>query len=242
MQLKGGYTNYGESIGILMLDTRFPRPPGDIGNAHSYDFPVRYKIVKKAYTDRIMGHSPDPELIVPFVEAARQLEAEGVKAITTSCGFLAPFQTHLAEAVKIPVFASSLLQAPLIRTMIGGNRPIGIFTERAKFMNEDHFKGVGWSSKTINVYVKGMKPEAVFPQVYIGNSSELDTEVLIAEMEEMTRAFMQECPHAGAILFECTNMCPFASHVQAVSGLPVFDINTLIHWVHRSVEPRRYLD
>jgi len=242
MQLKGGYTNYGESIGILMLDTRFPRPPGDIGNARSYEFPVRYKIVKKAYTDRIMGHSPDPELIVPFVEAARQLEAEGVKAITTSCGFLAPFQKHLAEAVKIPVFASSLLQAPLIHAMIGDDRPIGIFTERAKFMNEDHFKGVGWSTKTINVYVKGMKSEAVFPQVYIGNSSKLDTEVLMDEMEEMTRAFMQECPHAGAILFECTNMCPFASHVQAVSGLPVFDINTLIHWVHRSVEPRRYLD
>jgi len=90
MRLKGGYTNYGESIGILMLDTRFPRPPGDIGNARSYDFPVRYKIVKNAYTDRIMGHSPDPGLIEPFVEAARELESEGVKAITTSCGFLAP--------------------------------------------------------------------------------------------------------------------------------------------------------
>lgn len=242
MQLKGGYTNYGESIGILMLDTRFPRPPGDIGNARSYEFPVRYKIVKNAYTDRIMGHSPDPGLIVPFVEAARQLEAEGVKAITTSCGFLAPFQKYLTEAVKIPVFASSLLQAPLISAMIGSERPIGIFTERAQFITEDHFKGVGWSSKTINVYVKGMKPDAVFPQVFIGNSRELDTGVLIAEMEEMTREFMQECPHAGAILLECTNMCPFTSHVQAVSGLPVFDINTLIHWVHRSVEPRRYLD
>ena len=241
MRLIGGYTNYGESIGILMLDTRFPRPPGDIGNARSYDFPVRYKIVKNAYTDRIMGHSPDPGLIEPFVEAARELESEGVKAITTSCGFLAPFQKHLAEAVNIPVFASSLLQAPLIHVMIGGSRPIGIFTERAEFMADDHFKGVGWSSDTIPVFVKGMKPDAVFPKVYIGNSNELDTRVLIAEMEEMTREFIKECPDAGAILFECTNMCPFASHVRAISGLPIFDINTLIHWVQRSVEPRRFL-
>ena len=118
MRLKGGFTNYGESIGILMLDTHFPRPPGDIGNARSYDFPVRYKIVKNAYTDRIMGHTPDPELIGSFVDAARELEAEGVKAITTSCGFLAPFQKHLAEAVSIPVFASSLLQVPMIRAAI----------------------------------------------------------------------------------------------------------------------------
>ena len=240
--MKGGYTNYGESIGILMLDTRFPRLPGDIGNARTYDFPVRYRIVKNAFTERIMGHSPDAELVAHFIEAAQELEAEGVKAITTSCGFLAPFQKHLVEAVDIPVFASSLLQAPLIHVMIGSDRTIGIFTEREAFMNDDHFKGVGWSSETIPVFIKGMKPDTVFPKVYIGNGNELDTEVLKAEMEAMTREFMVECPDAGAILFECTNMSPFSSHVQAIPGLPVFDINTLILWVHRSVEPRHYLD
>ena len=34
--LYGGYTTYGQPIGILMLDTRFPRIPGDIGNAKTY--------------------------------------------------------------------------------------------------------------------------------------------------------------------------------------------------------------
>ncbi len=92
MMLKGGYTNYGQQIGVLMLDTIFPRPAGDIGNALSYDFPVRYKTVKGAHATRIMGNNPDPKLIEPFIEAARELEAEGVRAITTSCGFLGPFQ------------------------------------------------------------------------------------------------------------------------------------------------------
>jgi hypothetical protein len=203
---------------------------------------VRYKIVKNAYTDRIMGHKPDPDLVGSFTEAAQELEREGVKAITTSCGFLAPFQKPLAESVNIPVFTSSLLQVPMIHIMIGGHRPIGIFTERAEFMNDNHFNAVGWSSKTITVFVKGMGPDAVFPKVYIGNSKEADTRLLVSEMEEMTREFIEECPDAGAILFECTNMCPFASHVQLISGLPVFDINTLILWVQRSVEPRRYLE
>lgn len=45
MRLKGGFTNYGQDIGILMLDTIFPRIPGDIGNAKSYDFPVRYGVL-----------------------------------------------------------------------------------------------------------------------------------------------------------------------------------------------------
>ena len=241
MKMTGGHTNYGETVGVLMLDTQFPRPPGDIGNARSYDFPVRYKIVKGAASSRIMEHEPDPALIEPFIQGARELENEGVKGITTSCGFLAPFQKHLAVAVDIPVFASALIQAPLIHAMLAPGKVIGVFTGRAKYIGETHFNGVGWSSKDIPVQVKGMKEDAVFPQVYIGDGGALDSDVLVAEMEEMTREFMAECDNPGAILFECTNMCPFTSHVQAIAGLPVFDVNTLIDWVHRAVEPRVYL-
>ena len=75
MKLRGGYTNYGEAIGILMLDTKFPRPRGDSGNALSYDFPVRYKIVRGAHATKIMGDEPDPALLEPFMEAARELAA-----------------------------------------------------------------------------------------------------------------------------------------------------------------------
>ena len=55
-----------------MLDTRFPHPRGDIGNALSYDFAVRYKIVRGAHTMRIMGDYLDPALLEPFVVAARE--------------------------------------------------------------------------------------------------------------------------------------------------------------------------
>jgi hypothetical protein len=240
MKLKGGTTTYGESIGILMLDTRFPRPPGDIGNALSFDFPVRYKVVRGARTERVMGRSPDPDLIAPFAQAARELEAEGVKAITTSCGFLSCFQQHIAGAVGVPVFTSALLQVPMIHLMLGGRRPIGIFTERAERLNEEHFRGAGWSQASIPVVVRGLKPEAAFTQVYIGDAEASDTTLLAAEMEEMAREFTAQCPEAGAIVLECTNMSPFASRIHAAAGLPVFDINTLIDWVHRSVAPRCY--
>ncbi len=241
MKMTGGFTNYGQDIGILMLDTSFPRPPGDIGNARSFDFPVRYKTVKGAVQSRIMGHAPDAALIQPFIEGARELERDGVAAITTSCGFLTPFQKELAAAVKIPVFASALIQAPLIHAMLPPGRKIGLFTERAQFITEGHFQGVGWSSRDIPVQVKGMKPDAVFPKVYIGNGPELDTDVLEAEMVGMAREFMNECPEAGAILFECTNMCPFSRAVREATGLPVFDINTMINWFWRANNPVRYL-
>jgi hypothetical protein len=52
---------------------------------------------------------------------------------------------------------------------------------------------------------------------------------------------MASCPNPGAILFECTNMCPFSSFVAEESGLPVFDINTLIGTFHRAANPVRFL-
>src|SRR5205807_10461921 len=103
-------TIYGQALGILMLETRFPRPPGDVGNALTWPFPTHYRVVKGAHPSRIMGRDPDPGLLAPFLDAARELEAHGVRAITTSCGFLAVFQRELASAVSVPVVTSALLQ------------------------------------------------------------------------------------------------------------------------------------
>ena len=241
MKMSGGRTTYGEEIGILMLETRFPRLPGDIGNARSFPFPVRYKTVRGARPERIMGDRPDAALLDPFIAAARELEAEGVRAITTSCGFLAQFQDRLAKSVSVPVFTSSLLLVPLINTLLGGKRTIGIFTERAQHMTEEHFRGAGWSGREIPVVVKGMKEEAVFPSVFIGNSLELDSEVLAAEVREMTEEFIDAHPRAGAILLEVTNMCPFSALIQEISGLPVFDINSLIELMHQALLPKVYI-
>jgi hypothetical protein len=240
MFIKGGFTNYGQEIGILMLDTIFPRIPGDIGNAYSYNFPVRYKVVKGAEPDKIMGDEPDLNMLQLFIQAAQELEREGVKAITTSCGFLAAFQKELAKAVSIPVFTSSLILVPMVRAMLNKKKKIAIFTERAHHLNERHFNGVGWSAKDISVIIKGMKENAIFPSVFIGNRPGLESEILKQEMEEMARELMAEHPDTGAIVLECTNMGPFSANVQAIAGVPVFGINNLFELIHYAVRPPRF--
>src|SRR4051794_10566870 len=122
---KGGRTIYGHALGVLMLDTLFPRIPGDVGNALTWPFPVQYKIIKGATPYRVTDPDPDPELLPPFIEAARELEAEGVGAITTSCGFLAIFHRELAAAVSVPVATSSLLQVPLAARLIRPDQRVG---------------------------------------------------------------------------------------------------------------------
>ena len=241
MHLVGGYTNYGKDIGILMLDTIFPRIPGDIGNAKSYpNVPVRYKVVKDAFCHRIMGQDHDPTLLQPFIQAAQELEAEGCRAITTSCGFLAKFQKELAACVHIPVFTSALMLVPLVRNMINPDLEIAIFTERPWNLTEDHFNQAGFSTKDIPVVVSGMPEGSPFPSLFIDNHLEEDREVLQECMEEMTRRHMKEHPNTGAIVFECTNFGPFSRQVQDIAKVPVFGINQLLEYIAACVDMRSY--
>src|SRR5919108_4792773 len=107
-RVRGGFNQYGVTVGILMLDTRFPRIPGDMGNALTFPFPVRYHRVRGADPDLVVRRGA-AGLLPAFVEAARALEREGVGAITTSCGFLVKYQRELTASVSVPVLTSALL-------------------------------------------------------------------------------------------------------------------------------------
>jgi hypothetical protein len=136
-RVRGGQNIYGYSVGILMLDTRFPRIPGDMGNAATFDFPVRYHRVAGASPDRVVRQG-QRELLPAFVEGARFLEREGVRAITTNCGFLAQFQPELAAAVSVPVFTSSLMLVPLVWRMLPPGRAVGVMTVDASSLRPAH--------------------------------------------------------------------------------------------------------
>lgn len=228
--IHGGRTTYGMAIGVLMLDTVFPRIPGDIGNASTFRYPVCYHIVQGASTDRIMAEEPDPKLVEPFIEGARLLEKMGVRLITTSCGFLGPFQPYLSEAVKVPVITTALIQVPVVSAMIGG-RKVAVLVEKAHIMTENHFQGAGWSQKNIPVVVHGMPEDAYFPTVFIGNSLEADIDRLTADMRAVGESLIAKHPDVGAVVCECTNFVPFNRALQEVVKVPVFDIVTLVHAV-----------
>ncbi|MDI3481949.1 MAG: hypothetical protein PWQ97_1604 [Tepidanaerobacteraceae bacterium] len=232
MIVKGGRTNYGEAIGILMLDTKFPRIPGDIGNALTFDFPVKYKKVKGATSQRVVKEA-DPLLIEPFIEAARELEEEGVSAITTSCGFLAVFHEYLANAVSIPVFTSSLLQVPFVYRMLKKGQKVGIMTASKPHLTQRHFRGVGIEDIPMVIY--GMEEQEEFPAVFLDMKQILDVEKAEKEMVRVAEKMVSENPDVGAIVFECTNMPPFRRAVQKAVNLPVFDIVTLTNYVYSSI-------
>jgi hypothetical protein len=237
--LRGGRTVYGQALGILMLDTRFPRPPGDVGNALTWPFPTQYRIVKGAHQQRIMGAEPDPTLLDLFLEAARELEAHGVRAITTSCGFLAAFHRELAAAVSVPMLTSSLLQVPLVSRLLRPDQKVGILTERPH-LTERHFAGVGWSPRDVPVVVTSLPDGAVFPTVCIDNGLDADTSVLEAEMVELARTTIRQHPEVGALVLECTNFVPYSQAMRRAVGLPVYDLHTLVMWATLGLDGREF--
>ena len=234
MKTRGGFTNYGEDLGILMLDTRFPRIQGDIGNAGTFPFPVRYLTVKGASPKRVVEEA-DPSLLEPFISAARELEAAGVKAITTSCGFLALFQKELAAAVSIPVFTSSLLQIPFLSRLFGARGKVGVMTARAASLTARHFEQCGASG--LPLAIAGMDNSPEFTRVFLekGDPSSipfLDRDLAEQELAAVAGRLVKDNPDINFIVLECTNMPPFRKAIQESCGKPVFDIVTLAGYIH----------
>jgi Asp/Glu/hydantoin racemase len=233
MRVRGGQNLYGFSVGILMLDTRFPRIPGDMGNAATFDFPVRYHRVAGASPDRVVRQGARA-LLPAFVEGARFLEREGVRAISTNCGFLARFQAELAAAVSLPVFTSSLLLVPLVQRMLAPGRAVGILTVDASALTPAHLAAAGIGPETTTA-VAGLETEKEFSRVLLDDLLELDVETAREEHVRVARRLVESRPEVGAIVLECTNMPPYRADVQAATGLPVFDITTLVRMVHDAV-------
>ncbi|MCE1196792.1 aspartate/glutamate racemase family protein [bacterium] len=234
MIVRGGATTYGEDVGILMLDTRFPRLRGDIGNAKTFGFPVSYLRVRGASPARVVKEG-DPSLLEPFVEGARELERRGCRAIATSCGFLALFQEALAASVGVPVFTSSLLQIPLLSRICGAGGKIGVMTARAASLTERHFAQSGAAG--VPRAVAGMEGCPEFSKVFLEEegpeaSLSMDADRVRAELAAVAAKLVAENPDVRAVVLECTNMPPFRGAIQEACGRPVYDIVTLVEYVH----------
>ncbi len=226
----GGFNQYGFTVGILMLDTRFPRIPGDMGNAATFPFPVRYHRVSGADPDLVVRRGA-AGLMPAFVEGAKRLESEGVGAITTNCGFLVKFQRELAAAVKVPVFTSALLLVPLVHRMLPPGRRVGIMTVNAGTLGPEHLEGAG-IGRDIPLAVAGMETEKEFTRVLLGDELVLDVDLAREEHVRVARRLVAEHPDIGALVLECTNMPPYAADIQRETGRPVFDVVSLVTLVH----------
>jgi aspartate/glutamate racemase len=229
---------YGYTIGMLCAEWNVPFVPGDLNNASTFDFPVRYLAVEGAAGSEVLTGDADAygEL---FVAAAKQLEAEGVHAITGNCGYMAAYQDVVAAAVSVPVFMSSLLQAPMLLRMMDPRQRLGVLVANGGGITEGVLRGAGVSDPS-RLRIQGLDHKPHFNEVILQEIGSLDEDRLRSEVVDAAVEAVEADPSIGAILLECSDLPPYARSVHEATGLPVFDWAGFIRYVHDAISPRSY--
>jgi len=234
---KGGKAVYGAPLGILMLEARFPRIAGDMGNAATWPFPVLYHVVRGASPERVVLQGARG-LLPDFIAAAKDLVDLGAEAITTNCGFLALFQKELTEAVKVPVATSSLMQVPWVQATLPPGKRVGVVTVSGATLAPAHLEAAGVPLDTPTVGTEGGKE--FFRVIIRGEKDDLDVALAEADIIDAGRRLIADNPDIGAIVLECTNMPPYAAALREAVGLPVYDIYSMVSWFYAGLRPRRF--
>ena len=233
---RGGKAVFGAAVGILMLEARFPRVPGDMGNALTWPFPVHYRVVRGASPDRVVRGGA-VGLLEPFVEAAKDLVATGADGITTNCGFLSLFQREIADSVGVPVATSSLMQIPMVQALLPAGRRVGVLTVSKETLTPAHLEAAG---VPLDTPVAGTEGGREFTRAILGNELELDVGKSRLDLLDAGRALLDGHPEVGAIVLECTNMVPYAAELRRALGVPVFSIQSFVTWFQSGLMPRAY--
>jgi hypothetical protein len=223
-------------LGVLMLDTSFPRIPGDVGNPLSYGYPVLFRTVRGATVQRVV-YEADPLLLENFIEAAQDLQEQGAAAITSSCGFLSLFQDRVAQAVSVPVFLSSLLQVPLAYALT--QRRVAIVTANADRLTEEVLCCAGIDQR-IPFAVIGLQDVPVFSEPVLNDGASLQRELIEQEILFKASGLVDQYRDIGSFVFECHNLAPYAKTVQQATGRPVFDIIDFANWIYSSINKDGY--
>lgn len=223
----------GFPIGIIYIDdTNYPMVPGNVNNAYSYDFPVILRTVSSITQERVFAG--DPTIAQDIIKMAQfMIQKEGIRALSSGCGFFGNFQKKIANALDIPVAMSPLIMVPWIEAMIKDNQKIGVLTANGTAITEDLFEQTGVKHPE-RLIIRDLRYEPEFSCImeYRGH---FDNKIVEQEVVGKALEILKEDADIGAILLECSDMPPYAQAVQAATQLPVFDFITMIKFLKNSV-------
>ena len=210
-------------LGIVMLDTCFPRPLGDVGHPDRWGVATERLVVPGAWPDKVVQSGAalrDAGVVPEFKDAVRALaRQQGVRAITTSCGFLVLLQRELQSVSAVPVVTSSLLLLP---GLLRNERKVGVLTISAARLGDEHLAAAGVAPEQLgNVVVQGVDPNGEFANAILGNRAAMDLERAAADVVAAAVVLRQRAPDLRTVVLECTNMPPSAGRISEATGLRV---------------------
>lgn len=226
----GAYQGNGHILGILTADASWPQPPGHLGNASTFSYPVHYYKVPGATMVRL--RSGDPTLKEDVVRLVKQMEIDGVRAILSTSSYFGYYQKEAAAAVRIPVYLSPLQMIPWARVGLRSDQKVGVISFdidkiSSALLDACNITQQDRSNHCVFVDGKQMETLAQFADyVPFYHRSQLRAEIL-----QLTCTLLDAHPEIGAIVLQETDFSPFAADIQSVAKCPVFDAYTLSCYV-----------
>ncbi len=225
----------GQAVGILLLDTFAPHMPGNVANQATYPFPVRFKVIPGSSSDKLL-YQGGGDMLEPLIESALELQRDGARAISAGCGYFARFQNQVADALDIPVFLTSLLQVPMIATGLKRNQKLGIICADETILQREPqiLTNIGISA-SIPYVVAGLQDCPEFSSTFLGNSGNIEHDEVQRELLGVVKRLVERNPDVGALLFECSDLPPYAWAAQLEVRLPIWDYSTMIRWIYNGI-------
>lgn len=214
-----------------MVDTRFPRPVGDVGNARSFDFPLLYDLADGVTPTSMLDTTSSP--VTSAVAAARRLLGRGVRAVATSCELLAEHQVTLAEGVGVPLMSSSLVQLPQVLRLLPASTSVLVLAfDSQALLGAPHLEQIGVAEADLDrVVVVGMEGAPLFRQMVLEQTHDLDAETIAAEVVAQLGPAFSSAASIGAVVLECTNLSPYSDVIRQTYDVPVWDVTTALRWL-----------
>ena len=205
---------------------------GNSTNPETFEFTIKYSRVKGANIHTIL-ENPCQKTLQTMIDEAQKMEKQGIKAITTSCGFNAVFQRELSDSVNIPVFTSSLMQVPLVQHMLTKKQSVGIITAKKSALSEKHLENAG-ITRQMPVQIQGLEDCSEWNKIFSSPEEDIDLPTVEKDVVSSACSMMSEAD-IGAFVLECTDLPPFSNAIKKATGRPVFDFVTLTNFVYQGI-------
>ena len=204
--------------------------PGNLTNPKTFKFKFLSEYVEGA-NYRSIVREPNLVTLEGMINAAKKLKCRGAKFIVTSCGFNAYYNRELADSVDIPVISSSLIQVPMVSSMIKSDQYIAIITADRKHLTDRHLLNAGITDR-VNYIIAGLDESEEFQKINSNPDAELNVDKFTKEVLSIIEELILSYRNIGAVVMECTDLPPFSEAVRKKFNIPVFDIVTLVNMVH----------
>jgi len=224
---------FGATVGVIQIPTRIPMIPGDMGNMHTFDFPVLYENLGTIDPFWVLASEPHPEVLKRTIIASRRLEMQGARSIIGNCGFFANYQPEVSKEITVPFFNGSLMQVPMALVAVGANKKVGVLTANAELLlPSPALKNSGVREEDMDRVVIYGNEKGVEMNKITSETGRFSPKALEKELVDLATKMVKDHPDVSVIVLECTEFPPYAHSIQRAVQRSVWDFTTMTNFMH----------